>query len=680
VTSAGKVLVTNPFSGTQVVTRSRCLPDTLTVTLGGFATAFPAVSRIPLAFSSCQGEGAAGYVNAPEPGSTPGPVDTPILTAGGGGYAAIGRVEPTITGDSNSTVTFTLAEEAGDCDWPYWRIASAAVVDGGDEGSYTDNQQFYLYYGPEVMEVSPAYLRVRTVRAAPTIVADLSGAIGTGGALSVNLSAGTDLDGRDIWGVDTLSIDTAGTGYVVDDPIAFVVTDGQESYSAFGRVTSVGGSGEITGYVIDSPGEYFKDTGVADIIVVDDGGVYYEEDPTEPALLADVTATVDGGGGTGATFTISIDDDPESPTFGSLTGIALDDGGDDYNGSDYVRSCCDTALDGRTFVLRKGARPCAREGQVDSNDNATDYYPVSEGWPLYPYLAHFCRETASVPMDDCQASRPACVYEHRFCTGNAAHATRGALQVVWRGPEKPAYVVLITESPVGSPTPLHSMTCDVLMTAETLVGVDDPIEFEASHPSGTTASVSEGGTYDENNQWAGPYSCLPCCQGDAAPPEEVTVSYTYPTGLIAHIQSYWSVDEPTAIEMAWTHYQAPPEGDHVLTLQEGGTSWNGDYLFVEVVPCATQNPGPPRATWGFREVLEFDSAGNGSIEDTHECNHCNKKCMTVFGGGGSYGLFYGENGCASRCQDSPMCGPAAGTYPHRISAYAFTGFGSMVIA
>jgi hypothetical protein len=145
-------------------------------------------------------------------------------------------------------------------------------------------------------------------------------------------------------------------------------------------------AGTIDSIEVDAGGVYYRDSGVVESFEITDGGEYHKDDPEAPALVATVTVTVDGGGGAGATFDVTVDDDPESTTFGSLTGITLDDGGDDYTGSEYIRQCCDTALDGRTFVLRRGSGPCAREN-TPSNEWSSFYNNPSSDGPLSPYAA-----------------------------------------------------------------------------------------------------------------------------------------------------------------------------------------------------------------------------------------------------------------------------------------------------
>lgn len=64
-----------------------------------------------------------------------------------------------------------------------------------------------------------------------------------------------------------------------------------------------------------------------------DGGKYYKESNSLPAITHTVTLTVTQqtpSAGTGAQFTPTVDTDPTSPSFGTVTSISIDDGGDDY--------------------------------------------------------------------------------------------------------------------------------------------------------------------------------------------------------------------------------------------------------------------------------------------------------------------------------------------------------------
>lgn len=327
------------------------------------------------------------------------------------------REEPDITaeayGGTGATLTVNLSLNAGPPST--WSVDTITVDTPGT--GHTDGESV-SFNALGVTALSFAAARIRTVRASPTITADLSGASGSSGVLSVSLTPGTDIDGRDIWAVSGLTVDTAGTGYAVSDPISFTVTDGQEVFAGSGTITSVGGSGEITGVSVDYGGEYFKDTGVVGIVVVDvpgeyfkdtgviesievaDPGVYWEngdsiesveideagvfctEDPAEPPILADVTVSLAGSGGTGVDIDAEINDDTSSPQFGQIEGATLNSGGTGYTGTVWVKKCCGDFYDGKTIVLKKGEKCGAAAGNTTEPDADGRMEPVVAVTPV----------------------------------------------------------------------------------------------------------------------------------------------------------------------------------------------------------------------------------------------------------------------------------------------------------
>lgn len=64
-----------------------------------------------------------------------------------------------------------------------------------------------------------------------------------------------------------------------------------------------------------------------------EAGKYYKESPSLAPYTSTVTITLtqsSPSSGSGAEFTPTVDTDPTSPTFGKVTSITIDDGGDDY--------------------------------------------------------------------------------------------------------------------------------------------------------------------------------------------------------------------------------------------------------------------------------------------------------------------------------------------------------------
>jgi hypothetical protein len=278
-----------------------------------------------------------------------------------------------------------------------WYLDSVSVTSGGT--GYYDGE--YLFLTPtdfyRDIDLSTPAVQVRTVRDEPAVHTTPSSVTGTGADISLTLTAGTDFEGRDSWSATGYSIDDAGTGYTVGDTFDIETSDGYTLSTGTVEVTTVGGSGEITGVSITSGGEFFLDTGVIDIAEVvwpgeayhDDGSIHsievvaggefwengdsidnvtidyqndmYVEDPSEDPLLADVDVEVadeNDPAGTGATLTANINDDVESPQFGQITGFTLDAGGTGYNGNLWIKPCCNW-WDGKSIVVKRGRYPCA---------------------------------------------------------------------------------------------------------------------------------------------------------------------------------------------------------------------------------------------------------------------------------------------------------------------------------
>jgi len=81
-------------------------------------------------------------------------------------------------------------------------------------------------------------------------------------------------------------------------------------------------------------GEFIgSETDVIEEVTVCTGGKYYREDAAEPAIVSPVTVTVTVFApcqGAGAEIEATVDDDPNSGTFGQITALTIDDGGAGY--------------------------------------------------------------------------------------------------------------------------------------------------------------------------------------------------------------------------------------------------------------------------------------------------------------------------------------------------------------
>lgn len=468
-------------------------PETLTVTFSGFPDIQQSEPLISLSLTSCYGSGAAGTVSAPggERGVDEGPIASTSVSSPGYGYAIVARVTPSgsVEVDDDAVFSPTWTEDANGCGIPYWRISSVAVTPGGS--GYYDNQLLTIIPGVDVSYSFDAELYVRTVRTAPTVEADLSYASGTAGALSVTLAAGTDFEGRDIWSVSGLLIDTAGTGYAEWDTIYFSVTDGQEVYGGSATITSVGGSGEITGVSIDYGGEYFKDTGEPETVTVAGGGEYWIDSPSDPAYVADITVdiTQDADGiGTGADLSAVVDDDPASPTFGQVTGFTIDSAGTGYLAWEWEPlHCCGSQLNGRAIVLRRSAE-----------DKCYYDHILCGGWND-TYVSFF-------------VGRPRLV------------DARLVPWVRYRGPALPPLAGIMTYQDYTSDG-AYGESCSLSqIEGDDLVTDCGDISFTATGDDGIAATVEPGGTYDEEERTQP--LCHSLCHDGGEIPDEITISIT----------------------------------------------------------------------------------------------------------------------------------------------------------
>jgi uncharacterized protein YkvS len=172
---------------------------------------------------------------------------------------------------------------------------------------------------------------------------------GAGAVLTATLAQGVYL-GKTIWSVSAIAITNPGSGYEAPGPDQFEPGDGplyksdQVLASAtageretgandfLGWVASVDENGGITAVTIYSGGAYYNVE--IDSVTVVNGGRFYKEDASLPPIVSPITVKAcnpQGGTGSGAVIEATVDDDPESETFGQITGFVVVEGGDGYS-------------------------------------------------------------------------------------------------------------------------------------------------------------------------------------------------------------------------------------------------------------------------------------------------------------------------------------------------------------
>jgi hypothetical protein len=291
-------------------------------------------------------DGGTGYVGneavvfTPETGAT---TDSPASA-----YIITGRVEPTVTasasGGTGAELSVTLSQST---DWnglDIWSVESVAVDDGGT--GYT-NGASVTFAVTDGVESYPASATIATVRGEPEVTASVPYSTGSGAVLTPVLSASGGS-----WTVASVTITDGGSGYSEWDQV-LISTDDIEASGSYFYVSSVDGSGAITGIgsygggsyyrdtgVIESVnlsyyggGEYYKSTGVIESVVVWEPGAYYVSESTGTSEVDVPVVSFRSYSGSGATATAEVDGELGSPTFGQITGVTVTNGGERYRPS-----------------------------------------------------------------------------------------------------------------------------------------------------------------------------------------------------------------------------------------------------------------------------------------------------------------------------------------------------------
>ena len=422
------------------------------------------------------------------------------------------RSAPTlaVTVDSygGSGAEFTVATSPNPGTPATWAAASVTVTNGGS--GYADGDGVTVTGDTDRdLTVGAATGYIRTVRLAPTVEVSVASGLGSGAVLAATFTTGTgSSSGRPVWIVDAITITDGGTGYEVGDGVYVSVTDGTEEWSSWFEATvdAVDASGVIESVTVTSGGEYYKDSGEIDEVVLEvygtyfggsyyhddgvaenatvaSGGVYYREDTSLPPYVAEVTASASNiapSNGSGAVLSAVVDDDPESETFGQITAVNVDEGGDGYLTHEVFESCLNR-FNGRSIVVKR----------------KYTYWSSS----IYPFF----------PM----ASAPdACTYGYTCANIDSCSLEAEAVLVQYFGPDEPMTVNLFLHQRGQYNTPLgggylypaaygrfvaseNVQDCsDIDITANGLP-VPSGAHGATQSTDGATAHVQGGGEYEE---------------------------------------------------------------------------------------------------------------------------------------------------------------------------------------
>ena len=455
------------------------------------------------ALQSVAASGGTGYEDGDTLTITAAAGDTEVSAAAVTLY--LDKTEPTLTLSGGATATVTMAA-IGDGNY---RISAVAVTSGGT--GYSENQLLSFSVGANDVTLIAAYnARARVVHDTPANALLYEEGSGSGAVLTpvwtLLPSNQWPAPHRKTYYLSAVTITNGGSGYSIDDLLQFYFAsndDGQEIEGGTIFVDAVDGSGAITAvfitdsggrYVgsrtdalhsvgITSGGSYYHDDPGARRVVVDAGGSYYREDASVAPYVATVTvsiAQVSPSAGTGASLSVTIDDDTSSETFGEITGITIDDGGDDYLAHEMFDTCL-SRFDGRSIVLTRSL-------------------------PAWPNILPFYTGP--------------CVYRY-VCQ----HDLQCSLEVEWAvvryiGPDTPMRVIFGVYHPhldgVWRPQDQGVMTADEL--SPDCSDIDVTATGGENVPEGATAHVAGGGEYEETA------TCAKISQQDIAS-SQVTINW-----------------------------------------------------------------------------------------------------------------------------------------------------------
>jgi hypothetical protein len=320
------------------------------------------------ATGDCFGTGAEGKADAPQPltpcdyDSANGPIESISLLSGGSGYAKVGRVAPTITATaggtgSGATLSVTLTKtEVGDCLVPHWSVSAVTVTNPGS--GYADDTEVTLSAAAGDTVETAGFASAFVAIDEPVATVTVSTTNGAGAVLAVDwglLSSGdwyTTARGspcqgppKKTYAVSDILITNGGSGYEQFDLIDLTfasAADGGALLPLIADVDAVDGNGAITAIFITDPGKFIGSlTDELDEVVTHTAtgacgqptGKYYREDKTVAPYVSPVTVTIEQESpstGGGAEVSATVDDDPDSATFGQVTGFTVDDGGNSY--------------------------------------------------------------------------------------------------------------------------------------------------------------------------------------------------------------------------------------------------------------------------------------------------------------------------------------------------------------
>jgi|688.fasta_scaffold03326_27 hypothetical protein len=621
----------------------------------------------------------------------------------------IGKAQPALTLPGNATGTVST-QPLGDGTY----AVSAVTVTSGGSG-YTDGEYLFFDKAADDVKVFNATAIARVAYTEPQNATVSVSSSGGSGAVLEPVWALTEAPewyapNVKVYRLAGVTVVNGGTGYADYDPISISfpsAADGAQLDFDFLDADIVGPNGEIQqvyieptdggqwrgartdalesvelgqggSYYKDDPdarevfviggGVYYREDQNPKTVSVSNGGKYYREDASLPPYVAAVTVNISQGhntpsDGAGAVITATVEDDPQSPDFGVITGLEIEDGGDGYLAWMWeTNDCCGHYLNGQSIVLERFKDSNAAACEAATKDFYGQYnIPFAVDGQYY-----------SVPSY--------CVYTTQFCGGWTVpfllgpvwfkEPTNSKLQlyVGYRGEGERPVVKLGPPCYGGLGSGANWLGCHQDWIADEPIESCSQFSFTATPSGKPSISVTSGGQYKPDWRFSGCsennngvcQSCNVCCQGDGESPDEIEVEIT----------DEWTTNRPAGLPDFSGTYVAPGTGNYwsFAALQtQSGLDHIG--FGVGLYPCHS----------GLLPIYVAPLREN--------CETCIKQCRVWFGG---INMSWTHNNILNvrriapeqlpndcdDCESTPVCSPSGKTFALSIADPALVWYGN----
>lgn len=592
----------------------------------------------------------------------------------------LARVAPTVTvtgtsgSGSGATFDVTLAQSQGTDGRDRWAVSKVTMA-GGTGYETFDTLTFGIAEGDTEEQAASAQLIIGKAQPTLTLPGNATGTVST-----QPIGDGT-------YAVSAVTVTSGGSGYTdgeylifdkaADDVTVFNATAIARVNAQTGALESVE-LGQGGSYYKDDPdarevfviggGVYYREDQNPKTVSVSNGGKYYREDASLPPYVATVTVNINQGyntpsDGAGAVITATVEDDPQSPDFGVITGLEIEDGGDGYLAWMWeTNDCCGHYLNGQSIVLERFKDSNAAACEAATKDFYGQYnIPFAVDGQYY-----------SVPSY--------CVYTTQFCGGWTVpfllgpvwfkEPTNSKLQlyVGYRGEGERPVVKLGPPCYGGLGSGANSLGCHQDWIADEPIESCSQFSFTATPSGKPSISVTSGGQYEPDWRFSGCsennngvcQSCNVCCQGDGESPDEIEVEIT----------DEWTADRPAGLPDFSGTYVAPGTGNYwSFGAIQTPAGFNDIGFRIGLYPCHS----------GLLPIYEAPLREN--------CETCIKQCRAWFGGmymSWTHNSILNvrriapeqlPNDCDD-CESTPVCSPSGKTFALSIADPALVGYGN----